>query len=42
MAPVTDEVRQTFGEMNTHLSEALDGVEIMKGAAQEGRRPKPS
>jgi ATP-binding cassette subfamily B protein len=36
MAPVTDEDRQTFGEMNTHLSEALDGVEIMKGAAQEG------
>ena len=36
MSPVTDEVRGTFGEMNTHLSEALDGVEIMKGAAQEG------
>ena len=36
MLPVTDEVRATFGEMNTHLSEALDGVEIMKGAAQEG------
>ncbi len=36
MSPVTDEVRQTFGQMNTHLSEALDGVEIMKGAAQEG------
>jgi ATP-binding cassette, subfamily B, bacterial len=36
MSPVTDEVRQTFGEMNTHLSEVLDGVEIMKGAAQEG------
>ncbi len=36
MSPVTDEVRQTFGDMNTHLSEALDGVEIMKGAAQEG------
>ena len=36
MAPVTDEVRQTFGEMNTHLAEALDGVEIMKGAAHEG------
>jgi len=35
MSPVTDEVRATFGEMNTHLSEALDGVEIMKGAAQE-------
>ncbi|HEX2698035.1 MAG TPA: ABC transporter ATP-binding protein [Anaerolineales bacterium] len=36
MSPITDEVRHTFGEMNTHLSEALDGVEIMKGAAQEG------
>jgi ATP-binding cassette subfamily B protein len=36
MSPVTDRVRQTFGDMNTHLSEALDGVEIMKGAAQEG------
>jgi ATP-binding cassette subfamily B protein len=36
MSPVTDEVRQTFGDMNTHLSETLDGVEIMKGAAQEG------
>ncbi len=36
MAPVTDEVRQTFGDMNTHLSETLDGIEIMKGAAQEG------
>jgi ATP-binding cassette subfamily B protein len=36
LSPVTDRVRQTFGEMNTHLSEALDGVEVMKGAAQEG------
>ena len=36
LSPITDEVRATFGEMNTHLSEALDGVEIMKGAAQEG------
>jgi len=35
LSPVTDEVRSTFGTMNTHLSEALDGVEIMKGAAQE-------
>ncbi len=35
MSPITDEVRQTFGRMNTHLSETLDGVEIMKGAAQE-------
>jgi ATP-binding cassette subfamily B protein len=36
LSPITDQVRQTFGDMNTHLSEALDGVEIMKGAAQEG------
>ena len=35
LSPITDEVRSTFGRMNTHLSEALDGVEIMKGAAQE-------
>ena len=36
LAPITDEVRATFGSMNTHLSESLDGVEIMKGSAQEG------
>ncbi|MBN1304775.1 MAG: ABC transporter ATP-binding protein [Anaerolineales bacterium] len=35
LAPITDEVRGNFGRMNTHLSEALDGVEIVKGAAQE-------
>ncbi len=35
LAPITDEVRATFGDMNTHLSESLDGVEIVKGSAQE-------
>jgi len=35
LEPVTDEARATFGAMNAHLSEALDGVEVMKGAAQE-------
>ena len=35
LEPVTDEVRATFGEMNTHLTESLDGVEVVKGAAQE-------
>jgi ATP-binding cassette subfamily B protein len=35
LAPITDDVRSSFGKMNTHLSESLDGVEIMKGAAQE-------
>ena len=35
LAPITDEVRATFGNMNTHLSESLDGVEVVKGASQE-------
>ncbi len=35
LGPVTDEVRARFGVMNTHLSESLDGVEVVKGAAQE-------
>ena len=35
LSPITDEVRATFGRMNTHLSESLDGVEVVKGAAQE-------
>ncbi len=35
LSPISDEVRASFGEMNTHLSESLDGVETVKGAAQE-------
>ena len=35
LSPITDEVRATFGKMNTQLSESLDGVEVVKGAAQE-------
>lgn len=35
LSPISDEIRATFGKMNTHLSETLDGVEVMKGAAQE-------
>lgn len=35
LAPVTDEVRASFGVMNAHLSESLDGVEVVKGASQE-------
>jgi ATP-binding cassette, subfamily B, bacterial len=35
LSPITDEVRATFGVMNTHLSESLDGVEVVKGASQE-------
>ncbi len=35
LSSVTDEVRASFGKMNERLSEALDGIETVKGAAQE-------
>jgi len=35
LEPVTDEVRSSFGTLNTRLSESLDGIETVKGAAQE-------
>jgi ATP-binding cassette, subfamily B, bacterial len=33
--PVADWVRRAFGEVNGRLAEALDGIELVKGAAQE-------
>jgi ATP-binding cassette, subfamily B, bacterial len=38
--PITEDVRDSFGKMNTHLSEALDGIETMKGASQEEAEKK--
>lgn len=35
LQPITRRVRDTFGAMNTRLAEVLDGIEIVKGAAQE-------
>ncbi len=35
--PTTRAVREEFGRMNTVLAEAIDGVETVKGAAQEAR-----
>ena len=35
LEPIADEVRLSFGELNTRLSEAMDGIETVKGAAQE-------
>jgi ATP-binding cassette subfamily B protein len=35
LQPITDEVRSTFGKLNTRLNEALDGIETVKGASQE-------
>ncbi len=37
LAPVTEEVRESFGELNTRLTESLDGIETVKGSAQETR-----
>ncbi len=37
LAPIADDARAAFGRMNTRLAEALDGVETVKGAAQEYR-----
>ena len=33
--PITTEARQAFGAMNTRLAEVLDGIETVKGMAQE-------
>jgi ATP-binding cassette subfamily B protein len=35
LEPVTNRVRRTFGELNTRLAEAIDGIETVKGMAQE-------
>ncbi len=35
LRPATEAERKTFGELNTTLAEAIDGVETIKGAAQE-------
>ena len=35
LSPITDEVRGSFGKMNTRLAETLDGIEVVKGMAQE-------
>lgn len=35
LKPVTTEVRAAFGQLNTRLAEAVDGIETVKGMAQE-------
>lgn len=37
LQPVTAAVRRAFGEMNARLTEAVEGIETVKGAAQEER-----
>jgi len=33
--PIAERVRSSFGRMNSRLAEALDGLQVVKGAAQE-------
>ena len=35
LTAVADRVRRTFGQLNSRLAEAIDGIELVKGAAQE-------
>ncbi len=33
--PITSQVRESFGDLNSRLAEAIDGIEIVKSTAQE-------
>lgn len=35
LQPITTDVRESFGALNTRLNEALDGIETVKAASQE-------
>ena len=35
LSPITGDVRRAFGRLNTRLAEAIDGIETVKGLAQE-------
>jgi ATP-binding cassette subfamily B protein len=35
LQPVTGEVRESFGQLNSRLAEAIDGIETVKGMSQE-------
>ncbi|MBN1231007.1 MAG: ABC transporter ATP-binding protein [Anaerolineales bacterium] len=35
MAPITEDIREKFSTMNVRLTEALDGIETVKGMSQE-------
>jgi ATP-binding cassette, subfamily B, bacterial len=37
LQPVTDWVRRSFGYLNSRLAEAIDGIEMVKGSAQEAQ-----
>ncbi|MCA9968788.1 MAG: ABC transporter ATP-binding protein [Anaerolineales bacterium] len=35
--PIADDVRLSFGRLNSRLAEAIDGIELVKGTAQEAQ-----
>jgi len=35
LAPISDRSRETFGHLNAHLTETVDGIEVVKSASQE-------
>ncbi|MDP6224976.1 MAG: ABC transporter ATP-binding protein [Anaerolineales bacterium] len=35
LRPISERVRGTFGALNAHLAQAIDGIEMVKAAAQE-------
>ena len=40
LGPATERVRKAFGQMNATLAESIEGIETVKGAAQEAREQK--
>ncbi|MBX7213280.1 MAG: ABC transporter ATP-binding protein/permease [Thermoflexales bacterium] len=40
LAPATDQVRASFGRLNTALSESIEGIETVKATAQEVRETR--
>ena len=40
LRPISERVRRTFGGLNAHLAQVIDGVETVKGAAQEESETK--
>jgi ATP-binding cassette subfamily B protein len=35
LRPISDAVRKAFGKLNARLAESIDGIEVVKGSAQE-------
>lgn len=35
LQPISDSARRAFGQLNARLTEAIDGIEVVKGGAQE-------